>query len=61
MEYIKLKRAKRNKKFIVLIISNYDWLNLKHVNMNDIICRCGHKMVKIGQQVNTSFGKITKL
>lgn len=28
--------------------------------MNDIICRCGHKMVKIGQQVDTSFGKITK-
>ena len=28
--------------------------------MNEIICRCGHKMVRIGQQNDTSFGKNTK-
>jgi len=28
--------------------------------MKEIICRCGHKMVRIGLQDDTSFERITK-
>ncbi len=28
--------------------------------MKEIICSCGHKMIKVGPQEDTSFGKITK-